>query len=78
MRPNLTQMVLLLLLIAFYASSLASLAPIFHPGYSSNISDAVCMDGSKPAFYIRRGVMNGSDKWLIFFEGFMKIGSKCI
>jgi hypothetical protein len=29
--------------------------------------ETVCMDGSKPAFYLRKGSPN--NKWIIFFEG---------
>ena len=30
---------------------------------------AVCMDGTKPAYYLRRGSGSGSSKWVVFFEG---------
>jgi hypothetical protein len=28
-----------------------------------------CIDGSEPAYYYREGHGNGSDKWLVYFEG---------
>ena len=30
---------------------------------------AVCMDGTKPAYYLRRGSGSGLSKWIVFFEG---------
>jgi hypothetical protein len=34
-----------------------------------NDSEAICLDGSKPAYYIRQGFGDGQTKWNIFFEG---------
>lgn len=31
--------------------------------------NAFCIDGSKPAFYLRKGFNEGVNKWNIFFEG---------
>lgn len=30
--------------------------------------EAVCMDGSKPAYYLRNGSPS-NNKWIVFFEG---------
>lgn len=30
---------------------------------------ARCLDGTQPAFYLRRGHNTGANRWLIFFEG---------
>ena len=30
---------------------------------------ATCMDGSRPAYYLRRGTGTGASKWVVFFEG---------
>lgn len=32
-------------------------------------SQARCLDGSQPAYYIHRGIGTGKYKWLVFFEG---------
>jgi hypothetical protein len=32
-------------------------------------SGAKCLDGSLPAYYLRRGFSSGTDKWIVFFEG---------
>ena len=31
--------------------------------------DAKCIDGSPPAYYIRKGYGDGFEKWIVFFEG---------
>jgi len=31
--------------------------------------NARCLDGSPPAYYIRKGYGEGRDKWIVFFEG---------
>lgn len=30
---------------------------------------AVCLDGSAPGYYIRRGIRAGEDKWILHLEG---------
>lgn len=30
---------------------------------------ATCMDGSRPAYYLRRGTGSGAHRWMVFFEG---------
>lgn len=42
-------------------------ARIFIP--ESEYPHALCMDGSRPAFYFRKGRNDGIQKWHIFFEG---------
>ena len=32
-------------------------------------SQAMCMDGTRPAYYLRPGSGTGASKWLVFFEG---------
>ena len=32
-------------------------------------SKARCLDGSPPAYYVRRGTGSGSQKWFVYFEG---------
>lgn len=32
-------------------------------------SEAKCLDGSQPAYYLHRGSGSGKHKWLVFFEG---------
>jgi hypothetical protein len=36
---------------------------------SSTQTQARCIDGSRPAFYIRKGHGDGKNKWFVFFEG---------
>ena len=38
-------------------------------GNNTNQQDAKCMDGSPPAYYIRKGYGNGQDKWIIHLHG---------
>jgi hypothetical protein len=37
--------------------------------YLPSKTGAMCLDGSQAAYYIRRGLDIGSEKWVVFFEG---------
>lgn len=37
--------------------------------YLPNSSNAKCIDGSRPAFYLRKGKDSGKSRWIVYFEG---------
>ena len=58
--------VVLLIIIAIKAFS--AHAPVANIHYIKDPSgETVCMDGSKPAFYLHKG--NPNNKWIVFFNG---------
>jgi hypothetical protein len=46
-------------------SALDARKVLIPPSYSH----ATCMDGTRPAYYLRPGSGSGATKWLVFFEG---------
>ena len=60
--------IVVILFFVIATKSFRAHAPVANIHYIEDPSgETVCMDGSKPAFYLHKGRPN--NKWIIFFEG---------
>jgi len=69
-----TDWILALLIVLGYIGSILPVAVICDEKKDAKLvkvinSKARCLDGSPPAYYLRRGKGSGSRKWFVFFEG---------